>query len=64
MNEAQTRAELIDPKLIASGWGVAEGSKILRKNTHSLRPGKRRQDPLPFTPENFYYAHLDWGRLP
>ena len=31
MNEAETRAELIDPKLKACGWGVAEGSKILRE---------------------------------
>jgi len=31
MNEAETRAELIDPKLKASGWGVVEGSKILRE---------------------------------
>ncbi|MFN0190072.1 MAG: EcoAI/FtnUII family type I restriction enzme subunit R [Bacteroidia bacterium] len=31
MNEAETRAELIDPKLAACGWGVVEGSKILRE---------------------------------
>src|SRR3989344_1208859 len=31
MNEAETRAELIDPKLKASGWGVVEGSKVLRE---------------------------------
>ncbi len=31
MNEAETRAELIDPKLVACGWGVVEGSKILRE---------------------------------
>ncbi|MDQ5919966.1 MAG: type restriction endonuclease subunit [Pseudomonadota bacterium] len=30
MNEADTRAELIDPKLKDCGWGVIEGSKILR----------------------------------
>ena len=29
MNEAQTRAELINPKLKEFGWGVEEGSKIL-----------------------------------
>lgn len=29
MNEAQTRAELIDPKLRACGWGVVEGSIFL-----------------------------------
>ncbi|MBI9031715.1 DEAD/DEAH box helicase family protein [bacterium] len=31
MNEAETRAELIDPKLRACGWGVVESSKILRE---------------------------------
>ncbi len=31
MNEADTRAEYIDPKLKESGWGVVEGSKILRE---------------------------------
>lgn len=31
MNEAETRAELIDPKLKECGWGVIDGSKILRE---------------------------------
>jgi len=31
MNEAETRAELIDPALRAAGWGVVEGSKIHRE---------------------------------
>ena len=31
MNEAETRAELIDPKLKTCGWGVVDGSKILRE---------------------------------
>jgi len=31
MNEAETRAEYIDPKLKASGWGEIEGTKILRE---------------------------------
>jgi type I restriction enzyme R subunit len=31
MNEAETRAERIDPKLRACGWGVVEGSKVLRE---------------------------------
>ncbi|RCR68486.1 EcoAI/FtnUII family type I restriction enzme subunit R [Larkinella punicea] len=31
MNEAETRAELIDPKLTASGWGVVANSKVLRE---------------------------------
>jgi type I restriction enzyme R subunit len=31
MNEAETRAEHIDPALRAAGWGVVDGSKILRE---------------------------------
>ena len=31
MNESETRAEYIDPKLKASGWGEMEGSKVLRE---------------------------------
>ncbi|MCA9468295.1 MAG: DEAD/DEAH box helicase family protein, partial [Nitrospira sp.] len=31
MNEAETRAEHIDPALKAAGWGVAEGSRIHRE---------------------------------
>jgi type I restriction enzyme R subunit len=31
MNEAETRAEYIDPKLKVSGWGEVEGSKVLRE---------------------------------
>lgn len=38
MNEAETRAELIDPKLKANGWGVVEGSKILRE--YNITAGK------------------------
>lgn len=38
MNEADTRAELIDPKLKACGWGVVEGSKILRE--YNITAGK------------------------
>jgi len=30
MNETETRAEHIDPALKAAGWGVVEGSRILR----------------------------------
>jgi len=36
MNEAETRAEHIDPALKAAGWGVAEGSRILREYTITL----------------------------
>lgn len=31
MNESETRAELIDPKLKEAGWGIVEGSKVLRE---------------------------------
>jgi type I restriction enzyme R subunit len=38
MNEAETRAEHIDPALKAAGWGVVEGSRILRE--HSITQGR------------------------
>jgi len=38
MNEAETRAEYIDPKLVSSGWGVIDGSKILRE--HHITDGR------------------------
>ena len=31
VNEAETRAEHIDPALAAAGWGALEGSRILRE---------------------------------
>ena len=31
MNEAETRAELIDPAMQAAGWGVVEGSRVRRE---------------------------------
>ena len=31
MNESETRAELIDPKLLKAGWGVVENSRIRRE---------------------------------
>lgn len=31
MNEAETRAELIDPALRAAGWGVVDGSRVRRE---------------------------------
>ncbi len=37
MNEAETRAELIDPALKASGWGIVEGSRIRRE---VIAPGR------------------------
>ena len=49
MNEAETRAEHIDPALKTAGWGVAEGSRIRRE--YPITPGRieglgRRGKPL------------------
>ncbi len=49
MNEAETRAELIDPALAAAGWGVVEGTRIRRE--YLISPGRiegrgRRGKPL------------------
>jgi type I restriction enzyme R subunit len=38
MNEAETRAEHIDPALKAAGWGVVEGSRIRRE--YPIAPGR------------------------
>jgi type I restriction enzyme R subunit len=38
MNEAETRAELIDPLLTAAGWGVLEGSRI--RPEFPITPGR------------------------
>ena len=42
MNEADTRAELIDPLLTAAGWGVVDGSRIRREFSMTPRPHRRR----------------------
>ena len=49
MNEAETRAEHIDPALAQAGWGVVEGSRIRRE--YPIAPGRlegrgRRAAPL------------------
>jgi len=49
MNEAETRAEHIDPALKDAGWGVVEGSRVRREYT--ISPGRieglgRRGKPL------------------
>ena len=49
MNEAETRAEHIDPALKAAGWGVVENSRIRRE--YQIAPGRieghgRRGKPL------------------
>ena len=38
MNEAETRAEHIDPALKAAGWGVVEGSRVRRE--YIIAPGR------------------------
>ena len=38
MNEAETRAEHIDPALKAAGWGVVEGSRVRRE--YPISPGR------------------------
>src|SRR4051794_37908236 len=42
MNEAETRAEYIDPALLAVGWGIVEGTKILRE--YHITPGRIEAD--------------------
>jgi len=49
VNEAETRAEHIDPALKLAGWGVVEGSRIHRE--YSITLGRieghgRRAKPL------------------
>lgn len=49
MNEAETRAERIDPALKAAGWGVVDGSRVRRE--YPIAPGRiegrgRRGKPL------------------
>lgn len=49
MNEAETRAEYIDPQLQASGWGVVEGTKVLREyhiTAGKIQTGGGRVKPL------------------
>lgn len=45
MNEAETRAQLIDTELAAAGWGVVDGSRIRREypiTAGRIQPGGRR----------------------
>ena len=49
MNEAETRAELIDPKLREAGWGVLDGARILRERhitDGKIQTGGGRGKPL------------------
>ena len=49
MNEADTRAERIEPQLRAAGWGVVPGSRITREyqiNAGRIMVGRGREKPL------------------
>ncbi|MFA5167317.1 MAG: DEAD/DEAH box helicase family protein [Candidatus Omnitrophota bacterium] len=49
MNEAETRAEYIDPELKASGWGVVPDTKVLREykiTAGKIQVGVGRAKPL------------------
>jgi type I restriction enzyme, R subunit len=49
MNEAETRAELIDPRLKEAGWGAVDGSKIQREykiTAGKIQTGGGRAKPL------------------
>lgn len=48
MNESETRAELIDPKLKEAGWGIVEDSKVLREfriTNGRIQSGGQRTKP-------------------
>ncbi len=49
MNEAETRAEHIDPALAAAGWGVVEGSRIRRE--YQITPGRIERHGCPSAPD-------------
>jgi type I restriction enzyme R subunit len=73
MNEAETRAEHIDPALKDAGWGVVEGSRILREypiTLGRLQGHGKRGTPLKadyvFVYRNHKLATLEakaWERL-
>ncbi len=49
MNESETRAELIDPALKEKGWGVVEGTKVLREyqiTIGKIKIGGGKRNPL------------------
>ena len=60
MNEAETRADHIDPALRAAGWGVVEGSRIRREypiTLGRLEGNGRRGKPLTADYVLFYRDH-------
>ena len=55
MNEAETRAEHIDPALKAAGWGVVEGSRVYREH---ITPGRLQGAGMRTKPEIADYVLL------
>jgi len=53
MNEAETRAELIDPALKSAGWGVVEASRIRRE---VIAPGRLMGNGKRANPEKADYV--------
>ena len=55
MNEAETRAELIDPQLTKAGWGVVEDSKVLReRNVCKITDGRIQNDRIKNKSPDFF----------
>ena len=62
MNESETRAELIDPKLREAGWGVVEQTKILRE--FIIAPGKIELGGIKSKLRRSNYGGLSFGYHP
>lgn len=58
MNEAETRAEHIDPALKAAGWGVVQGRRIRRE--YGITPGRIEEIGRIFTgfQRHLYEPHV------
>jgi type I restriction enzyme R subunit len=59
VNEAETRAELIDPALKEAGWGEVEGSRVKRE---MLAPGRLQGGGLRAKPEIADYVLMYRGQ--
>ncbi len=60
-NEAETRAELIDPALRAAGWGVTPGSRVLRE--YRITDGRLLGAGTRAKPEIADYVLVHQGRM-
>jgi hypothetical protein len=47
LNEAETRAELIDPVLKEAGWGVVDASRVRRVRRHSFPASRMPMSMIP-----------------